>query len=196
MEREYIYNSIIQSAITLGAQKGLNAITSRNLSAHAKINQYYIYHVFDSVNDVMFKANQEVDILFTNCVLDTLDKYDLNDARYETRRAISAELWDKLIKDADKYLYYLRYYHAYIFPNEYDSPDCEERFSKISQRLQPYLAEGADVCMILLMLLQVAVKFAVKIQNGAIDISKETHDSIFNFLFGSIDKFFKLPTIK
>lgn len=191
MDRITIEKQLTDAAIAIGAKEGIHAITSRRLSAEANVNQYYIYRVFDGVQDIICRANLRVNQTVVKTVIQCLGQYDDVLVVEEKRKAFFHQLWDEMKVQSDTFLFCLRYYFSAIFPKDYATEEIKEEFKPLVDKMMPYFRDGIDIVMILLYLLETVLKDIVMVTNGTYPDNADTEEKTYQFLFGTMSLYLK-----
>lgn len=190
MDRETVKKSFIDAAIKIAAEKGMNAITSRSLESVSNTNQYYLYRVFDSVDDVIVKASIFARDTFINLGYEcmkiyegAIDKELSEEECQELDKAFFSVLWEGFKKDNEIYTFYVRFYYNYVYPDTYSTDEAKIDYKPFLRVMSPLFKEDTDLMVILMMLMETLSRFAAKVSNGELDDSKETDALVFNHVF-------------
>ncbi|MBQ9988190.1 MAG: hypothetical protein IJP30_00415 [Clostridia bacterium] len=193
MDREGIRKGFIEAAIKLGSESGVNAITSRNLEKTAGINQYYLYRVFDSVDDVMKQAADLARDTFLKLGIKSMSAYDVpipenafegDCARLDYQ--FFKVLWEGMDREAELFMFYLRYYYNYIFPKKYSTEEDLAAFAPLLDKMRPHFKPGTDLINIVLHTMETMLPGIALIYNDIPRDRREIEAVVFRSVFAAM----------
>ncbi len=112
-EHEQKRIALMNGAVLAVAHKGLENISTRDISEYCHVNESYIYRYFDSKEDLLSKTFATVDRQFQSVILENFPVLKYESLDYEMRcELLWKHCWDHILTKPDSLTFYVRYYYS------------------------------------------------------------------------------------
>ncbi len=186
MEKEQLRNDLIQSAIHVVAQYGLDKTTTKRLAGELGINEVYIYRAFKDKDALLTEAFIAVDNEFSNFLLSALPVMEQTEIPISYRCfLLFSKVWQFILSDKEKCLFFILFYYSRYF-NRLDIRKRNERYRKVIAAMAPAFTEGTDVWGVLNHIFDTLFSSALKVIRGEITESETTPNEIFQRIYLSV----------
>lgn len=116
MKQDDLRQALIDGAIHIIAQNGLDKATTKAISNATGINEVYIYRLFENKDKLIEKAFEYLDEQLVDKCLLHIDVMYMGEMDYETRcRIYFLAIWRFLVGNSDEIFMYVRYYFSPYF---------------------------------------------------------------------------------
>ena len=191
MKQDDLRQALIDGAIHVIAQNGLDKATTKAISNATSINEVYIYRIFENKEKLFEKAFEHLDKqLLDKCLLH-IDVMYMGEMDYETRcRIYFLAIWRFLVGNKDEIFMYVRYYYSPYF-KKHSAEMHKQGFMPLVNKFKDAFKDEADVWMILNHILNVMLDFAVKVHNGQMPENDDYSEHVFRVVYRSVEQYFK-----
>lgn len=191
MKQDDLRQALIDGAIHVIAQNGLDKATTKAISHATSINEVYIYRLFENKEKLFEKAFEHLDKqLLDKCLLH-IDVMYMREMDYETRcRIYFLAMWRFLVGNKDEIFMYVRYYYSPYF-TRYSADEHKKRFAPLIEKFRLAFKDEADVWMILNHILNVMLDFAVKVHNDQMPKEDNYAEHVFRVIYASVKQYFR-----
>ncbi len=191
MKQDELRQKLIDGAIHVIANDGLDKATTKHIGRAAMMNEVYIYRYFEDKEDLFAKTFDYLDEMLCEKIMQHLAIMDIQDMTLELRcRFFFFSIWSFLLGSRDKCLAYTRYYYSPYF-TKYSYTTHKHRYQPLLEKITPAFKEEADVWMILNHVLNVMLDFAVKVHNGQMPNEDNYTEHVFRVIYVSVKQYFK-----
>lgn len=171
---------VIKAVISIGAKKGANHVTMRDLANACNLSTFKIINFYSTKKAYLDAAAQSIDIPYMERTVNLV-----NSGR--TRIEIFNELLDSFLEEPDKALYYLSYTNDFGF----DPTTKNERQEVFLKNARVFFKDKKDKDDDYILLLwdyitSMLFYYAEKIIHGYINNDKKTRDEIIEIVFKGI----------
>ncbi len=191
MKQDDLRQALIDGAIHVIAQNGLDKATTKAISQATSINEVYIYRLFENKEKLFEKAFEHLDKqLLDKCLLH-IDVMYMREMDYEIRcRIYFLAMWRFLVGNKDEIFMYVRYYYSPYF-TKYSADEHKKRFAPLIEKFRPAFKDEADIWMILNHILNVILDFAVKVHNDQMPKEDNYAEHVFRVIYASVKQYFR-----
>lgn len=193
MKRDEARQSLIDGAIYVIANDGLDKATTKQIAAKTAINEAYIYRCFEDKEDLFAKVFETLDEELVSKTLQYISVMNTPDLDFEIRcRLYFSAIWSFMLGSKERCLAFVRYYYSTYFIN-LSAKDHKKRYLIVLNKFKPAFKDEADVWMILNHILNVMLDFAVKVHNGQMSSEDNYSEHVFRVVYRSVEQYFKTP---
>ena len=184
-----------RSAFHLVATEGLGRLTTRKLSAGCGLSEPYIYQCYSDIpeliEDAFMDIDQEIADLMQKLIQRHLTQIHCRQELGEACWLLWCSYWNYLMEDAEKTVFYWRYYQSGYYTKELLS-EQQKNFSVFIDFIKNEgaalgFSDIAALNAIIAMIIDGSVSMAVKIHLGYIAqeavSAEDIYHSIFSLLF-------------
>ena len=191
MKQEQIRQKLIDGAIHVIANDGLERATTKLIGTHTKVNEAYIYRCFDGKEDLFAKTFAALDEELVSQTLKHLPVMHMSELEFEMRaRFYFAALWRFFLGNREKSLTFIRYYYSPYFAR-YSAEEHKRRFVPLVDKFSEAFRDEANVWMILNHILATMLDFAIKVFDGALSDNDDTAEHVFRLVYSSVRQYFR-----
>ena len=191
MKQEELRQALIDGAIYVIAQNGLDKATTKAISNATGINEVYIYRFFTNKENLLESAFSYLDELLFSKVMLHIDVMYMPEMDYETRcRIYFFALWRFLIGNKNETLMYVHYYYSPYFA-KYSADSHKKRFEPVVKRFQEAFKDEADVWMILNHIINVMLAFAMMVHNNQMPGEDDYTEHVFRVIYQAVKQYFE-----
>lgn len=191
MKQDDLRQALIDGAIHVIAQNGLDKATTKAISRATGINEVYIYRIFESKEKLFEKAFEYLDKQLVDKTLLHIDVMYMAEMDYETRcRIYFLAIWRFLVGNKDEILMYVRYYYSPYF-KKHSAGEHKLRYTPVVIKFKDAFKAEADVWMILNHILNVMLDFAVMVHNDEMPKYDNYTEHVFRVIYASVKQYFK-----
>ncbi len=191
MKQDEIRRKLIEGAIHVIAQYGLDKASTKQIGTATNVNEGYIYRYFEDKEDLFTKAFDALDDELFAETMKYVEVMYRRDLPYEQRcRQFFFAIWEFLLRDRQKCLTYMRYFYSPYF-SKYSAESHFLRFKPLVKKFHDAFIEEADVWMILNHILNVMFDFAIKIHNDQMPSNDAYSEHVFRVVYASVKQYFK-----
>ena len=166
MKQQNVRDRLIDSAVKIIAENGLDKTTTKAIVSGTDINEAYIYTYFEGKEDLISKAFDSLNAGFAEEIDRRLPILGMTDIDFEIRpRMFFEAIWEFMIKNRDNCIAYVRYYYSPYFL-KYSVASHKERYVSIIEKFKSVFIDEADMWMIMSHILNVMLDFAIKVHYG------------------------------
>lgn len=193
MKQDDLRQALIDGAIHVIAQNGLDKATTKAISNSTGINEVYIYRLFENKEKLFEKAFEHLDKQLLDKSLLHIDVMYMREMDYETRcRIYFLAMWRFLVGNQDEILMYVHYYYSPYF-KKYSVETHKQRYIPLINKFKNAFKGEADVWMILNHILNVMLDFAVMVHNDEMPKEDIYTEHVFRVIYRSIEQYFRKP---
>lgn len=191
MKQDELRQKLIDGAIHVIANDGLDKATTKHIGHAAMMNEVYIYRYFEDKEDLFSKTFDYLDEQLFEKIMQHFSVMDIQDMEFELRcRFFFFSIWSFLLGNRDNCLAYTRYYYSPYFM-KYSCTAHQRRYQPFLEKIKPAFKEEADVWMILNHILNVILDFSVKVHNGQMSGEDNYAEHVFRVIYVSVKQYFK-----
>lgn len=191
MKQDDLRQALIDGAIHVIAQNGLDKATTKQIGTFTSINEAYIYRIFEDKEDMFSKAFDKMDEELLAKTMQHIEIMYLQSMEYEMRcRFYFSAIWKLLLEDRDECIAYVRYFYSPYFQIN-SAKEHKKRFLPLVAKFNDAFKDEADVWMILNHILNVMLDFAVKVHNGEMPNNDEYSEHVFRVIYQSVKQYFR-----
>ncbi len=191
MKRDEFRQRLIDGAIHVIAQDGLDKATTKLIGTVTNTNEAYIYRCFEDKEDMFAKAFEALDEELVNKAMQHVSVMYMQEMEYETRCWVFfTSVWKFMLSNRDKCLTFIRYYYSPYFA-KYSAEAHKRRYIPLVEKFKDAFRDEANVWMLLNHILNVMLDFAVKVFSGAVPDNDNTAEHVFRLIYGSIKQYFR-----
>ncbi len=140
-----VQRELINGAMKTVAAMGLENTTTSAICKKSGINVAYIYHFFESKEDLIAAAFAVADEEFLDVILKNFTVLHYESIDYESRcRVLFMKCWDYLMAHPDELTFYVRYYYSASF-QRYASREHMERYRGLLEQMETAFPKTTDV---------------------------------------------------
>lgn len=188
-DHERMRHDLMDGAIVAVAQRGMEGLTTRAISAQSKLNEAYIYRYFLDRDDLLRKAFLRWDARMFDTFCQYHDELKEEEGDYEIRvRHFFDKCWSFMLSDFDSCKFYLRFYSSTLFNADVLADHyrvCDRLFSRVRDRF----LEGVDSEMLMQHIFSTTIGYVMSVATGLIQDSEEMRAKIFSILFKTLNQF-------
>lgn len=183
--------NLLNGAMHVIANEGLDKATTKQICYETGINEVYIYRCFKNKEDLYACCFEMLDEELLNKLNQHVAIIGVQDMEFELRcRFFFSAIWSFMLGNRDRCITYVRYYYSEYF-NKYSVDDHENRYKGFLGIMKPIFKDEADVWMILNHILDVMLNFAVKVHNNRMSSEDNYAEHVFRVLYAAIKQYFK-----
>lgn len=191
MKQDDLRQALIDGAIHVIAQNGLDKATTKAISNATSINEVYIYRFFENKEKLFEKAFEYLDVQLVDKALLHIDVMYMTEMDYETRcRIYFLAMWRFLIGNKDEIFMYVRYYYSPYF-KKHSAQMHKQRFLPLVTRFKDAFKDEAAVWLILNHILNVMLDFAVMVHNDEMPKEDNYSEHVFRVIYQSVKQYFR-----
>ena len=191
MKQQNVRDRLIDSAVKIIAENGLDKTTTKAIVSGTDINEAYIYTYFEGKEDLISKAFDSLNAGFAEEIDRRLPILGMTDIDFEIRHRMFFEaIWEFMIKNRDNCIAYVRYYYSPYFL-KYSVASHKERYVSIIEKFKSVFIDEADMWMIMSHILNVMLDFAIKVHYGQMSNGDDYVEHVFRVIYHSIEQYFK-----
>ncbi len=191
MKRDETRRRLIEGAIYVIANEGLDRASTKQIGIATSTNEAYIYRCFEDKDDMFVKTFDYLDEELFYICMKYIDVMYMKSLDYEMRcRFYFSAIWEFLLGNHDKCLTYVQYFYSPYF-SKYSATTHKEKFIPLVLKFKDAFKDEADVWMILNYILNVMLDFAVKVHNGQMLNSDNYAEHIFRVIYRSVEQYFR-----
>ena len=191
MKQDETRRRLIEGAIHVIADEGLDKASTKQIAFATSINEVYIYRCFADKEDLFAKVFDSLD---EELLCETVKRFELilmTDIKEKMRwRLYFSAIWDFLLSDRKECLVYVRYFYSPYFL-KHSVETHEKRFVPLVNKFKTIFKDEANVWMILNHILNVMLDFAVKVHNGLMPDTEEYSEHVFRVMYESVKQYFR-----
>ena len=149
MKHQNVRETLIDRAITVVAEEGLDKTTTKAIVSGTGINEAYIYRCFSDKEDLLEKMFDKLDDELVTVVMQHMAVMYMTEIDFELRcRLFFEAVWKFLLGNGEKCLAFIRYFYSPYFKNR-SAESHHDRFRKVEDKFATVFIDEADVWMIL-----------------------------------------------
>lgn len=191
MKQDDLRAALIDGAIHVIAQNGLDKATTKAIGTATGINEGYIYRIFANKDQLFDAAFEHLDDQLVSKTLLHIDVMYMSEMDYETRcRIFFFAIWRFLIGNRNEILMYTHYYYSPYY-KKYSSEKHKRRYIPLVEKFKDAFRDEADVWMILNHILNVMLDFAVKVHNDEMPNNDDYAEHVFRVIYQSVKQYFR-----
>ena len=191
MKHTDVSNRLIEQAIHIVAQQGLDKTTTKSIVKGTDIHEAYIYRYFTDKYELLIKTFEKLDDELVAKVTQHMHVMHDNSLDYETRcRIFFLNVWNFMLTNSERCLTYIRYYYSPYF-KRYSAEEHERRFIPLLNVFCKAFKAEANVWMLMNHILNVMLDFAVKVFDGTVGNDDDTAEHVFRLIYFSVSPYFK-----
>lgn len=191
MKRDEIRCKLIEGAVQVIAQYGLDKASTKQIGLVTSTNEAYIYRCFADKDDMFVNAFDYLDKELLHVTMKHINVMYMKSLEYEKRcRSYFSAVWEFLLGNRDKCLTYVRYYYSPYF-NRFSSETHKKRFYPLVAKFKDAFKDEANVWMILNHILNIMLDFAVKVHSGEMPGEDSYAEHVFRVIYRSVDQYFR-----
>ena len=199
---EDVRELFVKNAIHLIAEGGFEKATTKNLTYSGgeipgvKLNEVYIYRLFESKEGLYAEAFSQLDNELFDAFLSGV--YSVGGFEEDTTKKLFSffELaWRFVLKDEDRCRAYVRFYYSVYFKGEILERH-NRHFAVVIDKLSPLFKEEADIHSILHSAFTALLDFAIRVYNKELVDNEINRPHVFNVLYCMMVTYFKRDIIK
>ena len=178
--------TLMNSAIKVVANAGLDKTTTKAIATDANLNEVYIYRTFEDKDDLLMSTFNSLDDELRSCILTNLLDMEQREIKGEESCWVFLEnIWEHILSDYDKCIYFIRFYYS-RFLDSYANSVRKKKYSEVIEKMQPAFIEGTDVWTTLNYILGVMFSFAIKIIRGEDSEGNLTAEYVFRLIYAAL----------
>ena len=182
VDREKMRLALFESAIKLCAKYGMAGITTRRINEEMNIAQYYLYRVFDSIEDLQEQTFSYVTRSIVCIVLKNIAVCDNCEFTEENEQRFFEGLWADIKPRGEEFEYFVRYYYNNIFPNDLAIESFKNALEPLLAKSCPFFKNDKNIVRILVYVIENLVKYSLLIKKGEHPDSNEGDGEVYKFL--------------
>ena len=191
MKREEFRQKLIEGTIRVIAREGLDKASTKLIGQTTSANEAYIYRCFNDKEDMFAKAFGTLDEELLSKTMEHVEVMYQSGMPFELRcRSYFFAIWDFLIGNRDRCLAYMQYFYSPYFV-KHSAEDHKKRFAPLVAKFRPAFKDEADVWMILNLVLNVALDFAVKVHNDQMPNNDDYSEHVFRVIYAAVKQYFR-----
>ena len=191
MKRDETRRRLIDGAIYVIANEGLDRASTKQIGIATSTNEAYIYRCFEDKDDMFVKTFDYLDEELFYICMKYIDVMYMKSLDYEMRcRFYFSAILEFLLGKHDKGLTYVQNFYSPYF-SKYSATTHKEKFIPLVLKFKDAFKDEADVWMILNYILNVMLDFAVKVHNGQMLNSDNYAEHIFRVIYRSVEQYFR-----
>ena len=182
---------LIDGAIHVIANEGLDKATTKRIGDFTDTNEVYIYRCFESKEDMLVQTFHFLDDELISTLKSNISVMYVADLDFDLRaRLFFDSIWKFLLGNKDKCLAFIRlYYSPYYMNYSYDTH--QEKYAPIIEQFKLVFMEESNVTMILNHILTTMLVFAINVFNGAVPDNEDTAEHVFRLIHASVSQYLK-----
>ena len=188
MEKEYMRQKLMESAIHVVATEGIHKATTKAIATYSGINEVYIYRLFEDKDDLFAQTFALIDSELIACILKYEPIMMMQEIELEERCYLFFRSCWRSILDYDKCSFFIKYYYSHYY-NSYSPLKRRKAYSKVIESFTPAFNKGTDVWRIFNRILDIVYSTVIKILRGEIPDNDETAEDVFRVLYSAIEPF-------
>lgn len=183
--------NLLNGAIHVIANEGLDKATTKQICYETGINEVYIYRCFKNKEDLYAHCFDWLDIELLDKLKQHVSIMSVQDMDFELKcRFFFSAIWSFMLGNRDRCITYVRYYYSEYF-NKYSADDHEKRYKSFVEIMEPIFKGEADVWMILNHILDVMLNFAIKVHDNRMPSGDNYAEHVFRVIYAAIKQYFK-----
>lgn len=196
MKQDDLRQALIDGAIHVIAQNGLDKAKTKAISNATGINEVYIYRIFENKEKLFEKAFEYLDVQLVDKALLHIDVMYMTEMDYETRcRIYFLAMWRFLIGNKDEIFAYVRYYYSPYF-KRHSAEMHKQRFIPLVNKFKDAFKDEAAVWLILNHILNVMLDFALMVHNDEMPKEDNYSEHVFRVIYQSVKQYFRKEEVK
>lgn len=178
--------ALMNSAIKVVANAGLDRTTTKAIATDANLNEVYIYRTFEDKDDLLKSTFSSLDDELRSCILTNLSYMEQQEIKGEEWcRMFFENIWEYILSDYDKCIYFIRFYYS-RFLDSYANSLRRKKYGEVIEKMQSAFKEETDVWTMLNYIFGVMFSFAVKIIRGEDESGNLTGEYIFRLIYAAL----------
>lgn len=182
---------LLEGTIRVLAREGIDKATTKQIGLETAKNEAYIYRCFEDKEDLFAKTFDLLDEELANNMLQNVTVMEREEIPfYERCRMYFDAVWNFLLQNREKCLAHVRLYYSPYF-SRYCAENHKMRFEPLVRRIRVVFKDEADVWMILNLVMNVMLDFAIKVHNGLMPVTEDYSEHVFRVVYRSIEQYFQ-----
>jgi AcrR family transcriptional regulator len=189
MKHHDVRKKLIEQAIKVVANEGLDKTTTKAIVGDTGINEAYIYRYFENKDDLLAQMFAALDQEVVDNVLENVIKVSqmVNASREDRCRAMHNALWNFLLGNRDKCYAYVQYYYSPYY-KKYSAEDHAKRYQPIVEGFSKMIKPETNTWMLLKHIINVTLDFVIRVYEGE-NSDEDTVDRVFRILYYSVEPY-------
>ncbi|MBP3632968.1 MAG: TetR/AcrR family transcriptional regulator [Oscillospiraceae bacterium] len=183
------HTALIEGAIHVIANEGIDRATTKRIGTYTGINEAYIYRCFKGKEDLFVQAFLQLDKEFVNHIMLQVRVMDREDLPFEVRcRKFFSAVWSFVLHERDRSVCYIQYYHSHYFA-KYSLNGRRERFKPVLDRCSSAFKPQADVWRLLNHILDILFSSAEQVFQGELPDDEKTQEYVYCLIYCGIEPY-------
>ncbi len=184
--KENMRQAIIDAAVTIVAQYGLDKTTTRLIATEANLNEMYLYRCFKNKEDILSKAFYAKDVDFVRHIHKALPVMRATTLTWKERCfQLWKTCWEFVLKKPDDCRFYIQYYYS-ANCKKYAYAEHLKLYKPLINEISFAFKAETNVVMLLHQIFDTMLSFAERVQTGEFPNNKETTKATFRQVFGFV----------
>ena len=185
MKNGDVRKKLIESTITVIAEKGLDKTTTKAISIDSNLNEVYIYRNFESKEEMIKCAFEVLDRELLQVILDSTPILEEDLPIQERCNRVVSSIWAFLLQDSKRCKSYIRYYYSPYF-HDFSAKTHSELYAEAIEKFVPVFKEGVIVRLFLHYILDAMLATAIKVFDGSMPEGDKTEEYLCEVIYSSI----------
>ena len=183
--------TLIDSAAYILANEGYYRATTKNIAAHASLNEAYIYRFFESKEDLIRCAFALDDNNLAALLMKSIPLMRMQELPFEDRcRALFMRAYELMISNHDHAIFYVRYYYSEQY-RQYAIADHRACYCRVVEELKSFFKPGENSAVMLRFVFESTINIVFRVAGGDIENTPQVADQLFKLVYRAIEPGFK-----
>ena len=192
MKRNEMRNALIQSAIHIVANEGIDKVKVDKVAHAAGFNVAYLYRIFGGKEGLFLECFREIDMELREYILGHMNILYVDDVLPRKRWEIFInDFWEFVLIDREKCSFFIKYYYSGYF-DSYSEADRRQAYTTVLEELKPAFKNEVDVWKQLNYIYDILFSSVVKVLRSQEENTDEIKHNVYDFLYSALAPKFEI----